>query len=161
MLLAEWTYTTKEWNDFVTTEIANKKEDNIYFGIGIAILGTVGLMLLRGVNLITGVLFSVPLAVLIPFLRMKFSYKHLKKGEKNPRIKIFTDCLIVNKHKIELTSSRKRVKSAKIITSKNNKKLLEIDVQWLTAKGPTNDEFRIPIPSEKEKEAQNIILQLS
>lgn len=156
-LLAEWHYTIKEWNNFVTLEKANKKEDSIYFGIGILILGTLALMLLRKTGFFGGLVFTIPLAILIPWLRMKFSYKHLKKGVLNPSVKIYANHLLINNHKIELIGSRKRIKSIKIIEAENNIKLLEFDVQWITGKGPTNDEFRILIPSDKIAEAKNLI----
>ena len=160
-LLAKWTYSEKEWNEFVTIEKANKKEDNIYFGIGILILGTIGLMFLRQTGFLIGVLFSAPLAVLIPWLRFKFSYPHLKKNKKDPYVKIYNDFLEINNHNIDLSGKRKRIKSVKIIGADNQKKLLEFDVQWITAKGPTNDEFRILIPKDKTEEAMQIIKSLN
>lgn len=156
-ILAEWNYSEKEWNEFVTLEKANKKEDNIYFGIGILILGTIGLMFLRQTGFLLGLLFAAPLALLIPFLRFKFSYPHLKKNVKNPSIKIFTDYLDINNHKIDLSGKRRRLKGLKIIDAKNDKKLLEFDIQWITVKGPTNDEFRILIPSDKITEADHLV----
>jgi len=148
-LLAYWQYDTRMWDEFVTIEKGNKREDNIYFGIGIVIIGTVGLMFLRGTGFWIGLLCSIPLAILIPWLRMTFSYRYLKKGLKNPEVKIFRDFLLINNKKIELTGNRKRIKSLKVIDAKRGLKLLEFDVQWVTAKGPTNDEFRILIPEEK------------
>ena len=155
--LAEWAYTQEEWNEFVRLEKSNKKEDNIYFGIGIVILGTIGLIFFRGTGFFTGVLFSIPFAILIPLLRMKFSYKYLKKGIASPAVAFFHDHVNVNQHTIELTSSIKRVKSVKIIDIKSNgRQLLEFDVQWMTRKGPTNDEFRFLIPENKYEEAKKI-----
>ena len=159
-LLAEWHYSEKEWNEFVTIEKANKKEDNIYFGIGILILGTVGLIILRQTSFLGGLVFAIPLAILIPFLRFKFSYLHLRKHVKNPVVKIFADHLEINNHKIDLSGKRKRLKNLQIIDAKNNKKLLEFDIQWITAKGPTNDEFRILIPSDKINEAEHLVKTL-
>ena len=159
-VLSNWKYTTKQWDEFVTIEKGNKKEDSIYFGIGIVILSTIALMLLRQTSFFTALVFAIPLAVLIPFLRMKFSYKHLKKGVKNPEVKITFNNLFINNHIVELQNKNKRVKSMKIIEEKNNIKLLEFDVQWLTRKGPTNDEFRILIPDDKLEEAQKLITLL-
>lgn len=156
-ILSHWKYTTKQWDEFVTIEKENKKEDSIYFGIGIVILGTITLMIFRETSFLTALLFSVPLAILIPFLRMKFSYKHLKKGVQNPEVKITFEKLYINNHVVELQNKHKRVKSMKIIEAKNNLKLLEFDVQWLTRKGPTNDEFRILIPDDKIEEAEKLI----
>ncbi len=155
--ITKWTYSTEEWNEFVSIERYNKKEDSIYFGIGIVILGTLGLMFLRGVSIFIGLLFSIPLAILIPLLRMKFSYKHLKKGVADPTVKFFPDHIKINTHKIELISSIKRIKSIKIIDIKNSqKKLIEFDIQWVTRKGPTNDEFRFLIPKNKQVEAEKM-----
>jgi hypothetical protein len=156
-LITEWNYSQKEWDEFVLIEKANKKEDSIYFGICILILGTIALMILRGTSFLVGLIFTIPFAILIPWLRMKFSYKHLKKGIKKPFVRIYTDHLLINTHRIELSGKIKRVKSLKIIDAKNDVKLLEFDVQWITRKGPTNDEFRILIPADKITEAEKLI----
>lgn len=155
--ITEWSYSEEEWNEFVSIERSNKKEDSIYFGIGIVVLGTIGLMFFRGVSVFTGLLFSIPLAILIPLLRMKFSYRHLKKGITSPSVKFFQDHIQINTHRIELVSSIKRIKSIKVIDVKNGqKKLIEFDVQWVTRKGPTNDEFRFLIPENKLAEAEKM-----
>lgn len=148
-LLAYWQYDTRMWDEFVTIEKGNKKEDNIYFGIGIVIVGTLGLMFFRSTGFWMALLFSLPLAILIPWLRMTFAYKHLKKGIKNPEVKIFRDFLLINNKRIELRNDRKRIRSLKVRDTKSDLKLLEFDIQWTTAKGPTNDEFRILIPEEE------------
>lgn len=159
-LLAEWNYSMEKWNEYVDIEKGNKKEDSIYFGIGILILGTLGLMFLRGTSFWTGLLFAAPLAFLIPFLRMKLAYTHLKKGVKNPTVKIYHDEVLVNGKRIELVNSRKRIKSVKILEEQNGINLLEIDIQWLTAKGPTNDEYRFLIPKGELENAAKLISRL-
>jgi len=155
--LIEWQYSTEEWNEFVDIEKANKKEDNIYFGIAILLIVPFGLMFYRNTSYLFSLLFSIPFAVLIPVLRMKFSYKHLQKNVSNPHVKLFDAYMMINNHTIEVASRRKRIKSLKIIDAKNNKKLLEVDVQWKTRKGPTNDEIRILIPENKLFEAEKLV----
>ncbi|MDP5092435.1 MAG: hypothetical protein NWQ17_03955 [Polaribacter sp.] len=155
--LIEWHYSEQEWNEFVDIEKANKKEDNIYFGIAILLIVPFGLMYYRDTTYLIGILFAIPFAFLIPFLRMKFSYKHLQKNVLKPHVLIFNDYMMINYHKIEVASKRRRIKSLKIIDAKNNKKLLEVDIQWATRKGPTNDEFRILIPENKLSEAEKLI----
>lgn len=159
-LLAYWQYDTQVWDEFVTIEKGNKREDNMYFGIGIVIIGTLGLMFLRDTGFWMGLLFSLPLAILIPWLRMTFSYTHLKKGIKNPEVKIFQDYLMINNKKIELKNVRKRIRSLKVRDTKKGLKLLEFDIQWVTAKGPTNDEFRILIPENKLETVEELIQKL-
>lgn len=155
--LIEWHYSDEEWNEFVDIEKANKKEDNIYFGVAILLIVPFGLMLYRNTNYSTGLLFGIPFAVLIPFLRMKFSYSHLQKNVMNPHVKIFLNYMLINHHKIEVASNRRRIKNLSIVQAKNNKKLLEVDIQWKTRKGPTNDEFRILIPEDKLEEAEKLV----
>lgn len=157
--LAEWYYTEGEWNEFVTIEKENKKEDNIYFGIAILVLSTIGLMIFRNTSFLTALTFAIPFSILIPYLRMRFSYKHLKHDVKKPFVRIYENYIQINQHKIEVSTSKKRIKSLKIITAKNNMQLLEIDVQWITRKGPTNDEFRVLIPHNKISEAERLVNQ--
>lgn len=157
--LAEWHYTEGEWNEFVTIEKANKKEDNIYFGIGILVLSTIGLMIFRNTSFLTALTFAIPFSILIPYLRMRFSYNHLKYNVKKPFVKIYENYILINNHKIEVSSTKKRIKGLKIIKAKNNLQLLEIDIQWITRKGPTNDEFRVLIPNNKISEAEKLVNQ--
>lgn len=155
--ILEWTYSEHEWNEFVDIEKANKKEDNIYFGVAILIVAPIILMLSRDTSFTIALIFSAPFAILIPFLRMKFSYKHLQKDVKSPIIKIFENHIEINEHKIEVAAKKKRIKELQIIESKNNTKLLEVDVQWITRKGPTNDEYRIPIPKGQLAVAEKLV----
>lgn len=155
--LVNWTYSEQEWNEFVDIEKANKKEDNIYFGVAIALVVPFGLMFARNTSYLIGLCFAIPFAILIPFLRMKFSYPHLHKNVYQPNVKIYLNYMMINHHKIEVAAKKKRIKSLAIIESKNNKKLLEVDIQWMTRKGPTNDEFRILIPEDKLIEAEKLV----
>lgn len=158
--LAHWNYSTQEWDRYVTLEKGNKKEDNIYLGISIAVLGALALMFFRDTGFWLGLAFSGPLAILIPLLRVKLAHRYLKKGIKNPEVKIYSHTLLINDHKVELKNKRRRIKSLKIIDFKEGINLLEFDIQWITAKGPTNDEYRIPIPRDKKKEAEELIVRL-
>ncbi|MDC9723686.1 MAG: hypothetical protein PSN34_13070 [Urechidicola sp.] len=156
-ILDTWLFTSNEWNDFVSIEKENKKEDNIYLGIGILIICIPGLMLFRGTNFLTALAFSVPFALLLPFLRIKFSSPHLKNNSRGTIIKIYPNYLLINTKKIELFGKRKWIMDMKIITTPSNQKLLEFTIEWMTSKGNTNDETRIPIPKDKEQKALEII----
>ncbi len=46
-LLESWSYTETEWNQYISTSKNLKKEDNIYMGIAILIIGIPVLMLSR------------------------------------------------------------------------------------------------------------------
>lgn len=160
-LLAHWQYSQQDWNNYITTEKKNKKEDNFYFGCGIVILCTVGLMAFRNVTFLFGLLFAIPFAILIPWLRMRFSYPYLKKSITNKEVKIFEKFLRIGTHTVEFKTDQRRLKNIRIIETSNRSHLLEFDVQWLTRKGPTNDEYRVLIPKDKMDEAKLIIQKLT
>ncbi len=156
-ILDTWTFTSKEWNNFVNIEKGNKKEDNIYFGIGILILCIPGLMLFRNASFLIALIFSIPFAILLPFLRIRFSSTHLKSNSKGAVIEIYPKYLLINSKKINLFGKRKWIVDIKIVNTSSNLKLLEFTIEWFTHKGNTNDETRIPIPKGKEEKALELI----
>ena len=156
-LLDTWTYSAKEWSDFIITERSNKKSDNLYFGVGILLLGIPGLMLFRAVPFLMAALFVVPFALLIPFIRYKMSKRFLQPNIEKPNVQLYHDFIISNGVKKEIFSKKYWLKNVKIITSKHNRSLLEFDVAWNTRRGSTNDEFRILIPKDKLAKAEEII----
>lgn len=158
--IASWTYSSQLWNQYVAVEKKNKKQDNIYLGIGILIPGTLALMFFRDASILISLSFVIPLAILIPFLRIKFGYPYLKTNIQHPKVDIYEEYLMINQKKVELKSKKRRIKSIKILEPKGNVQLLEFNVQWMTGKGPTNDEFRIPIPEQKQEEAEKILKML-
>lgn len=156
-ILDTWTFSNETWKKFIVIEKANKKEDNIYFGIGILVLCTPGLMLMRSTSFFTALLFSIPLALLIPWLRQLFSNPHLKSHTGESIVKIYPDYLIINNKKIDLYGKNKWLKDMKIIETSENFKLLEFTIEWSTRNGNTNDETRIPIPTNKIEKAKELI----
>lgn len=149
--------TLREWDLFVAIEKKNKLEDNVYLGIGVLILGTVGLLFFRNTNFWTALLFAVPLAILLPAIRMFLGYPHLKKGVQHPKVDIFNNYLLINGRKIETQEKGKSLKSVKILPSKKGVSLLEFDIWWGTSKGKTGDQFRVPIPENQQEEAERIV----
>ncbi|MFY9241622.1 MAG: hypothetical protein WAO74_01195 [Polaribacter sp.] len=155
-LITEWTYSPKEWNIYVAIEKDNKKEDNIYFGIGIIIVGVFALMVFRQTSFIAALMFATVFVILIPFLRMKISYPFLKNSKSNVSVKIFRDYLLINSKKVVFFSDIRMLKSIQIIEVKEEK-LLEFTIEWPTRKGPTNDEYRVLVPKNKMEEAKGLV----
>jgi hypothetical protein len=154
-MIAEWKFDSETWNKFVSIEKKNKKQDNLYFGLGILIIGVPALMFLRDASIWVSLAIVVPLAVLIPFLRQKFAYKHLKAHD-NPNIKFYRNFMVINGNKIELFSDKRRIKSTSIF-EKEGMLFLELTIEWITGKGPTNDEFRVPVPNNDENIANKLL----
>ena len=152
----EWLIPVGLWNRFILIEKKNKKEDNIYFGIGILILCTPCLMFLRKTSFFEALMFSVPLAILLPYLRNVFTTKYLKKSLKELSIKFYENKININKKDVELRNERKWVSKIKVIPN-DEMNLLEFTINWQTSKGPTFDEFRIPILEDKKDDIHKIM----
>lgn len=68
-VLAHWTFTTEEWKQFMTLEKHRRLESSIYEGIGIVILGTIVIILLRGGGFFIALSVSGVMAGIIALLR--------------------------------------------------------------------------------------------
>ena len=69
--IAKWTYSSKEWNEFVLIERSNKKKESLYIAIGIILIGTIGLIFVRDAGFWIALAISVPIAFIIHFLKMR------------------------------------------------------------------------------------------
>jgi len=155
--LDTWTYSPLQWNQYVKMGKKHKLEDNIYFGIGILILGIPGLMLLREASFLLSFAIVIPLALLLPLLRILFGSAHLKTKQSKATIKIYPNYLDINGRIIYLITKNKWLKNVQIININYSLLLLEFDIAWQTNKGVTNDETRIPIPLDKLNKAYELI----
>ncbi|WP_457609713.1 hypothetical protein [Lutibacter sp.] len=155
--LDTWSYSPLQWNLYVKIAKKQKLEDNFYFGVGILILGIPGLMLLKGTSFLLSSVIVIPLALLLPLLRIIFGSPHLKTKQSKATIKIYPNYLDINGRIIYLITKNKWLKNVQIININYSLLLLEFNIAWQTRKGVTNDETRIPIPPDKINEAKKII----
>lgn len=155
--LDTWTFSAKEWNQFIKEAKSLKKEDNIYMGIATLIVGVPFLMLSRKITFLMALIFVIPFAILIPWARNKISTAHLKSIKKEAIVNFYTNYITINSKRIDLYGDKKWIKNMTIIDGKNGLKLLEIEIAWSTRKGDTFDETRIPIPSNKIERAEALI----
>lgn len=159
-MFAEWNYSEQEWNEYVAIERKNKKEDNLYFGIGVFILGTLALILLRSTTILVAMFFAAFFAWLMPFLRMRFSYPHLKSSSQ-ASVQFYASKIIANEKPIKLRNTKqvkhRWLQDVELYREKNKSLFIEFDVHWNTGKGPTSDEFRFLVPKQKEHEAEELL----
>ncbi|WP_456460580.1 hypothetical protein [Lutibacter sp.] len=155
--LDTWKYSPLQWNLYVKVAKKHKLEDNFYFGIGILVLGIPGLMLLRETSFLLASAIVIPLAFLLPLLRIKFGSPHLKTKQSGATVKIYPNYLDINGKIIFLFAKNKWLKNIQIINVNYSLQLLEFDIAWQTNKGVTNDETRIPIPLDKLNKAYELI----
>ena len=104
--LARWEFTPNEWEVYSNTAAMLKKDDNLYFGIGILLVGVPYLMFFRGTSLLIALAFVVPFAVALPFLRNKIALSKIKKTEQNAYLSFYPKYIDLNGNKIELFAEK-------------------------------------------------------
>lgn len=152
-----WEYSSQEWNLFVKTAKSLKKEDTIYFGVAILIIGIPFLMMARNTSFLIASAFVIPFAIFIPWLRNKFLNSYLKPSNDIVTIAFFHNYIDVNGKNIDLFGPKKWIRNMTIIKSEKPLLLLEIEIAWSTRKGDTFDEVRVPIPTDKLERAEALI----
>lgn len=153
-----WNFTSEEWNAFTNEAKLLKNEDNIYFGIGILIVGIPYLMFFRNTTFILATAFVLPFAIALPYLRFIIALRNIKPTKKPASIKFYKNYIDMNGKHIELFNDKKWIKFMQILESdKGLPPLLEIEIAWNTRNGNTFDETRVPIPLDKMEKAKELI----
>jgi predicted membrane protein len=157
--LDTWEFSPQEWNLFVKEAKILKKEDNRYFGAAILIAGIPFLMFFRNTGFLIAVIFVLPFAILLPYLRNKIAKTNsiLKETTKEAYVTFYSEFLDVNGTRVDLFSDKKWIKNMMITPAKKGLQMLEIEIAWHTRKGNTFDETRVPIPTEKLEKAKELI----
>lgn len=152
----QWRYPVDVWEAYVKAEGKAKGEDNIYAAIGVLILGTPALMLLRGAGIWLSLAIVIPIALVFGYGRQYYVMKRLKSVMKDPQVGIGHDKLHFGRKSIEIFNRHKWISGLRIF-ERDGMKLLEFTCSWDTRKGPTFDEYRIPVLPEHEAEAQLLL----
>lgn len=158
-LLDTWVYTSEEWNTYVKEAKILKKEDNRYFGAAILIIGIPFLMYFRYTGFLIAVIFVLPFAILLPYLRNKIAKNNptLNETTKEAYVTFYPEFLDINGTNIDLFKNQKWIKNMMITPAKKGLPMLEIEIAWHTRKGNTFDETRVPIPTDKLEKAKELI----
>jgi len=157
-ILADWKYDDETWEAFKQNEKSYRKEDNIYYFIGVVILGTIGLLIFRSANLFVAVAISAILGGIMVLLRSNLSLSKLKKtsGPYSQRAIIGEGYVLMNGHTFDLFDTGRYTSKVEFLPDENPP-ILEFTIKWMTRKGATFDELRVPVPNNKIEEAIQIV----
>ena len=89
--LDSWTFSAKDWNLFTKEATSLKKEDNIYMAIATILIGIPILMISRNTTFLISLLFVVPFAILIPWIRYVLAVKYLKLASNTSIIEFYSE----------------------------------------------------------------------
>lgn len=156
LILGEWTIDAEAWRQFILIEKKMRNEDSIYLFIGAIVMGTLGLMADRDVNLITAILFAGAVGLIVVWLRKYFALKNLKKGIAPRKIIVTPTTVFINTQAFTLNGENRYLRKVEIL-NKNQLQLIEFTIGWETRNGHTFDELRIPVASTNFTQAEHIL----
>lgn len=157
IILGEWTIDAENWNQFIITEKKLRNEDSIYLFIGAIVMGTIGLMSARDVNLLTALLFASAIGLVVVWLRRYFALKNLKMEKHSPKKIVITPTTVfINAQVFTLIGENRYLRKVEMI-KKNQQDIIEFTIGWETRKGHTFDELRIPVASSTFTQAEHIL----
>jgi hypothetical protein len=155
-VLAYWTFSAEEWKQFMALEKRTRLESSIYEGIGIIILGTFVIMLARDADFLIALSVSSVIAVIIAFLRYSLNMKSFGPMLPNNEVTITKQSVLINDKLNPIRSDT--IWLDKLELKAGAPDVLEFTLAWHNRrKQKVTDEIRIPIPSEKKYEAQQLI----
>lgn len=156
-IIAQWHVNAEMWNAFIRIEKKLRNSDSVYMFIGTIIMGSIGLMLTRGVSLLTAVIFSAGLGCIVVWLRRYFALRNIQAvPPEGYRIIITPDTVFLNSQAYSLLNENRYLRKVHILNT-NGLRMIEFTIGWNTRKGPTFDELRIPVPETNFAEAEKII----
>jgi hypothetical protein len=156
-VLAEWDIDEETWKAFRQNVIGYRNEDNLYYFIGVMILGTLGLLIFRAANLFIAVAISAILGGIIVFMRRQMALSKLNK-DYSPyarKVVIGEGYVIMNGHTFDLYSETRTTTKVQFLPNEQPV-ILEFTISWITRHGPSYDELRIPVPPEQIDTARKL-----
>jgi membrane protein implicated in regulation of membrane protease activity len=157
-VLAQWETDAHTWKAFVKNERNYRNSDNIYYFIGVVLLGTPFLMLARAVPWTGALVFSAVFGLLIVYLRRSLSLKKLqpRSGQVPGQVVIGKGYVVLNGHTFDLYSESRHTTRVQFLPDQQPA-ILEFTIAWITRKGRTFDELRVPVPQNQMEKAKEVV----
>lgn len=157
-IIAEWETDPSTWQQFTINERKYRNEDNIYFFIAVLILGTLVLMLSRSASFWLALGISAGMGAIIVYIRRSLSLSNLQPGnQKSARRVIISDAFVsLNGHTFDLFSASRNTRKVRFLPDESPA-ILEFTIEWMTRKGPTFDELRVPVPAANFQQAAAVV----
>jgi len=156
-VLAHWTYEPAEWAAYAQREAAYRTREAIGVGAGVAALGTLFVGLTEGD---WGLGFAISAAVggIIGLGRwgMARSARASNLAGPSGEVIIAPNAILLNGRYEVLQDHHFHFGGVRYVEDERPP-LLEFTVTWKTGNGPTNEQYRVPVPSGREDEAHALV----
>lgn len=151
-VLGEWTVDTSTWKRFMKAERSLRNTDSIYMFIGALLLG---IFALRNANIFIAIALTVVIGLIIVIGRRYFALKNLRV--RTPCKVVITPTLVfLNEQSYAITDANRYLKKVQMI-EKDQLRIIEFTIGWVTRNGPTFDELRIPVTTDTFAQAENVL----
>jgi hypothetical protein len=160
-LLANWTYSAKEWEAFL------KVERKVVFGESILLVALItgfGGWILHDdedESWMFALTFSFIFSLIFVALKSYFKkgFINIKPGTQGVTALISRSSIVLNGKLFNLTSADRSLSKVEII-DKQGLSLVEFTYKWQTRSGATQDEIRLPVPEGRMEEARELVARM-
>lgn len=156
-LLAHWTYSDEEWKVFTKKEFKAQIRDALLVWLLLVGLGTWLLAGYRDMGFLAAFITSFSVGALITFIRFIIAYNARKANSSKPGdVIISAKSILINGIYHTLNDELKTLSKLELLKDEAPQ-ILEFTVIWNTRKGQTNEQVRVPVPSDKLSEAGKLV----
>jgi len=154
-IIAIWEYTAFEWKIMRRAESRRKAKEGIWVSVLVGLLGGWSLKASGMLNLGTALLLAFIIGQVFSLVKVALSNNLFALKSKN-KIVISASALLVNEKFKSINDRDIHLKHVKeIIDGKFH--FIEFSLEWMTRRGPTNDQFRIYVPNRYLNEIQKVL----
>lgn len=156
-LLAHWTYSDEEWKIFTKKEFNISIREALVVWLMLVGIGTWLLSGYREMGHLAAFITCFCTGGLITFIRYIIAYNARKANSSKPGdVIISAKSILINGIYHTLNDEHKTLSKLELLNDENPK-ILEFTVIWNTRKGQTNEQVRVPVPSDKLTEAIKLV----
>lgn len=156
-LLAHWTYSDEEWKTFTKKEFNVSIREALLVWLLLVGIGTWLLAGYREMGHWAAFISSFSVGALITFIRFIIAYNARKANSSKPGdVIISAKSILINGTYHTLNDELKTLSKLELLKDETPQ-ILEFTVIWNTRKGQTNEQVRVPVPSDKLTEAVKLV----
>ncbi len=156
-LLAHWTYSDEEWKTFTKKEFNFRIREALVVWLLIVGIGTLLLSGYREMGHLAAFITCFSVGGLITFIRFIIAYNARNANSSKPGdVIISAKSILINGTYHTLNDELKTLSKLELLKDETPQ-ILEFTVIWNTRKGQTNEQVRVPVPSNKLTEAEKLM----
>jgi hypothetical protein len=156
-LLAHWTYPDNEWTVFTKKEFSFRIREALGVWLVLVVIGTWLMSGYRDMGYLAAFITCLSVGGLITFIRFIIAKNAREANSSKPgEVIISAKSILINGTYHTLNNELKTLSKLELLKDETPQ-LLEFTVIWNTRKGQTNEQVRVPVPSDKLSEAAKLV----